>query len=270
MRPASPADVPTGMFDRIGHFLYDAVVFYGMTLLFGVLSVLWSLSAALLYFILPRRLGTRFGQAWVMHGFRAFLGCLERLGAAKLDLSAVDALNDTPGLVIVANHPSLVDVMLITSRLPRITGIMKAELDHNIFLSGGARLARYIRNDSPRVLVKRAVDEIKRGSQLLVFPEGTRTVRPPVNSFKGGFALIAREANVEVQTVFIDSSSPFLHKGWPIFKRPPLPLAYRLRLGKRLRVGDDVKAFTAELEQYFKSELSSTSRPPWPTADKIH
>lgn len=270
MRPASSAEIPPRMFDRIGSFLREVVVFYGMTVLFGVLSVLCSVPAGLLYYLLPRRLGTRLGQGMIMLGFRFFLGCLEKLGAARLDLTCVDALDRERGLVIVANHPSLVDVMLITSRLPRITGIMKAELDNNIFLSGGARLARYIRNDSARQLVKRAVDEIARGSQLLVFPEGTRTVRPPVNAFKGGFALIAREAGVEVQTVFIETDSRFLQKGWPVFKRPPLPLRYRLRLGKRLRVGEDTKAFTTELEQYFQTELSQSTRASRRLPDEQH
>ncbi len=88
-------------------------------------------------------------------------------------------------------------MLLVVSRLPRITCIMKAELCDNILLGGGARLARYIRNDSPRSMVKLAVEEIGRGSQLVVFPEGTRAVRLPVNRFKPGFAMIARRAGAD-------------------------------------------------------------------------
>jgi len=257
MRPAPSAEVPTGMIDKAGRSLYDIVVFYGMTVFFGVLCVLWSVPAILFYYLLPRRPGTWVGQQIMMRGFRFYLNCLRALGAVRVDLSAIDGLDKDRGLVIVANHPSIVDVMLITSRLPRIVGIMKAELDRNFFLSGAARLARYIRNDSTRLLIKRAVDQINQGSQLLVFPEGTRTLKYPVNGFKAGFALIARQAGVDVQTVFIESDSRFLTKGWPLFKRPRFPLTYRLRLGRRFTVGDDTKAFTAELEDYFRAEMNA-------------
>jgi 1-acyl-sn-glycerol-3-phosphate acyltransferase len=101
------------------------------------------------------------------------------------------------------------------------------------------------------------VAELGRGSQLLIFPEGTRTVQQPVNPFKGGFALIAKQAAVPVQTVFIETNSPYLSKGWSIFQMPELPLFYRVRLGRRFTVTDNIKVFNQELEEYFAQELSS-------------
>ena len=99
---------------------------------------------------------------------------------------------------------------------------MKAKIWDNPVLGGGARLAGYIRNDSPRGMVRQAASELRAGHSLLVFPEGTRTRSRPVNRFKGGFALIAKRAGAPVQTVFIETDSPFLGKGWPAFKRPAL------------------------------------------------
>ncbi|MFN0314103.1 MAG: lysophospholipid acyltransferase family protein [Burkholderiales bacterium] len=259
MRPAPITAAPAKIFDKFGH-LHETALFYAMTGLLGLICITWSMPASVLYYCLPRRAGTRLGQGIIMRGFRFYLGCLKAAGLVRCDLSELDALNREAGLVIAPNHPSLIDVLLVTSRLPRITGIMKAEIRENVFLAGGARLARYIRNDSARTLVKRATEEIQRGSQLLVFPEGTRTVRHPVNPFKGGFALIAKQAGVAVQTVFIESNTQYLHKGWPLFKRPPLPLEYRVRLGQRFYVGADVKKFTEELEQYFRVEIDPQVR----------
>ena len=71
---------------------------------------------------------------------------------------------------------------------------MKAELLRNIFLGGGARLARYIRNDVGRGMVRDAVATLRDGDQLVIFPEGTRTVAPPVNPFQPGITLIAQLA----------------------------------------------------------------------------
>ena len=54
--------------------------------------------------------------------------------------------------------------------------ITKASIWDNWFLGGGARLAGYIRNDAPVNLIRRSVAELRAGHQLLVFPEGTRTL----------------------------------------------------------------------------------------------
>ena len=83
----------------------------------------------------------------------------------------------------------MLDALLLVARLPRSACIMKADLMRNIFLSAGARLARYIRNDSARTMVRLAVEDLKNGGQLVIFPEGTRTVTPPLNAFRPGVTL---------------------------------------------------------------------------------
>lgn len=235
---------------------YEHFVLCSGFLLFGLVCLTWSLVATLLYPLLPRRIGAPLGQFVIMAVFRLFLLGLRASGIVKCDLTALDALRDERALIIAPNHPSLLDVVLLTSRLPRVVCIMKAEIWDNPFLGGGARLAGYIRNDSPGNMVSQAADATRAGSQLLVFPEGTRTVREPVNAFKGGFALIAKKAGAPVQTVFIESNSPFLSKGWPLFKKPAFPLTYRASLGRRFEVHGDTQDFVAQLESYYCRSLS--------------
>ena len=115
-----------------------------------------------------------------------------------------------------------------------------------------AKLLKWMfRNDAPLPLVRRAGAALREGANLLIFPEGTRTVRPPVGPFKGGFALMARNAGAPIQAVFIEADTPYLRKGWPLFRKPPLPLAYRARLGRRFAP----TASAAELEAYYAAEL---------------
>jgi 1-acyl-sn-glycerol-3-phosphate acyltransferase len=237
----------------------DAFVFWSGYALFALTTFLGSTCASLLSWVLPRDMGRRVGQWIIMATFRTNVAYLRATGRFEFDLQALDALRADGGLIIAPNHPALLDVLLVASRLPRITCIMKAELWDNVLLGGGARLARYIRNDSPRSMIKLAIEEIARGSQLLVFPEGTRTVRLPVGRFKPGFALIAQRAGVPVQTVFIETSSPFLGKGWRWSRRPPFPIRYRVRLGRRFTVDGDAKAFSARLEGYFQEELRGST-----------
>ena len=98
---------------------------------------------------------------------------------------------------------------------------------------------------------------------MLLFPEGTRTVQAPINPLKASVGLIAKHANVPVQTLIIEQSSAFLSKGWPLFRSPSLPITYRMRLGRRFPPPDDVRVFTAELEQYFRHELAGSPQNQW-------
>ena len=71
---------------------------------------------------------------------------------------------------------------------------------------------------------------------------------------------MAKMAGVPVQTVFIETNSPFLNKGWPLLKKPDMPLEYRVRLGQRFEVDGDVKQFVGSLERYFHDELDASGR----------
>ncbi|MGV3653223.1 MAG: lysophospholipid acyltransferase family protein [Noviherbaspirillum sp.] len=240
---------------------YEYAVFGLGWLGLSLFCLAWSTLAAILYPLLPQALGQRIGRFMIMATFRSFTCVLQWSGLFRFDLCALDALRHEKALVIAPNHPSLWDAVLIASRLPDVACIMKAEIINNIFLGGGARLARYIRNESLRRMILMAVDNLRQGSHVLLFPEGTRTVRKPIGPLKGSVAVIACRARVPVQTVLVETDSPFLGKGWPLLRKPPLPMTYRVRLGRRFEPSADSAALMAELEQYFTHELSGQSAP---------
>jgi 1-acyl-sn-glycerol-3-phosphate acyltransferase len=222
----------------------------------GLVSLVWNLVAPLLSPFLPRRTRERVGRSAISWIYRSGWATAERLGMMEVDSSALDALRDEPGgLIIAGNHPAMYDAMVVVARLPRGACVMKAELLRNVFLGGGARLAGYIRNDSGRGMVREAVACLKDGGQLVLFPEGTRTVRSPINPFKPGITLIAHLAKVPIQTVIIESDSPYLRKGWPLLRPPPAPVVIRVRLGRRFEPQADHRSLLRAVERYFAQEL---------------
>ncbi|MEO5797107.1 MAG: lysophospholipid acyltransferase family protein [Rhodoferax sp.] len=245
----------------------DALRLHLGLLLFAAVCMDWTVLALPLYWLLPRKAGTWLGRWGITLVFREYLRVLGWMGACQFDLSALDALRDQPGMVIAPNHPSLLDAVLVISRLPHVSCVMKAELMDNLLLGSGARLARYIRNDSLRSMVQLAVADVRKGNHLLLFPEGTRTTQLPVNRLQGTVGLIAKQAQVPVQTVFIETNSPFLGKGWPLLRRPAMPMVYRLRLGQRFDPPDNVEAFARTLEQYFQTELAHALLPDLPVTE---
>ena len=226
----------------------------GFTLL-GLLCLGYSVLAIPLRVLLPRTLGKRIGRRCISGIFRAYLRGLVLMGACRFDLAELDALKGCPAMVIAPNHPSLLDAVMILSRLPDAACIMKADIVNSVFFGSGSRLAGYIRNMPLRTMVQLAVADLHQGSHLLLFPEGTRTSRFPVNPLQGTSGLIAKKAGVPVQTVFIETDSRFLGKGWSVLWTPEMPITYRIRLGKRFDPPQHPAHFARELEQYFQSEL---------------
>jgi 1-acyl-sn-glycerol-3-phosphate acyltransferase len=243
--------------------LYEYFALYSSLTLLGLICLTWSVFALPLYFMLPRRLGTKVGRAGITYGFRLYAWSLSITRTYLLDLRAVDTLRGGPPVILAPNHPALIDALLILTRHPNLVCVMKSQLMNNVFLGSGSRLARYVRNDSSRQMVKESVMHLKLGGVLLLFPEGTRTTRLPINPLVGSVGLIAKHANVPVQTLIIETDSPFLSKGWPLFRRPRLPIVYRVRLGKRFDPPADVAAFTAQLDRYYREALQGSLQSRW-------
>jgi 1-acyl-sn-glycerol-3-phosphate acyltransferase len=248
---------------RFTKIIYGYFALYSSLALLGLICLTWSVFALPLYFILPARIGTAVGRRGIMAGFRLYSWSLSVTGTYHLDLRAVDTLRGGPPVILAPNHPALIDALLILTRHPNLVCVMKSQLMNNVFLGSGSRLARYVRNDSSRQMVKESVAHLQAGGVLLLFPEGTRTTRAPINSLVGSVGLIAKHAKVPVQTLLIETDSPFLSKGWPLFKRPELPIIYRVRLGKRFDPPSDVGAFTAELDGYYRDALDGALQSRW-------
>jgi 1-acyl-sn-glycerol-3-phosphate acyltransferase len=230
--------------------------FYALLLHLGAMSLTWSLVSLVLYLLLPRAQGTIVGRAAISSVYRGFWTCAQWLGLMRIDYTALDVLSADVGLIIAANHPSMADAMLIVARVPRGICIMRTGLMRSPFLGAGARLARYIRNEPPRGMIRSCVANLQAGGQLVLFPEGTRTITPPINAFRPGMTLIAHMAQVPIQTVFIRSPSRYLAKDWPIWRVPEFPVVFELRLGERFQPEQDHVGQMKRIEAYFAQELS--------------
>lgn len=181
--------------------------------------------------------GRKRAQAVIQTSFRLFVRMLELTGILTLEVVGREQLATCRGRLIVANHPTLLDVVFLMSLIPRGQCIVKHELFRNVFLGGVVRAAGYIRNDlEPEALVRACRASLAAGDNLIVFPEGTRSRpgRPP--SFQRGFANIARLTDAEMQLVVITCRPIFLTKGEPWYQVPPERPRLRIVAGERFRV----------------------------------
>ena len=246
----------TGWPRRLGQLclFYLMLLWLGAMLLAGNLGLLPLLAT-------PRSFREPLAQQLISGLFRLFLWGAQRCGLMHLDLNALDGLNQRAPMLLVANHPSMIDVFLIVSRVHRTVCLMKASIGANLLLGIGARVAGYVSNRHPDTMLRQAIRVLAPGQHLLVFPEGTRTTRQPVNILKPGVALIAKRAHVPLQAIFLVTNSPYLSKGWPLFRPPQFPLVYRATLGAQLASSGACAETAGSLQAYFEQHLTRSIDP---------
>lgn len=147
---------------------------------------------------------------WVLHNARLF------------EFSVVNAhkLLEDRGTIIVANHPSLIDVVALMSITPHVSCIVKKDLFHNPFLRWVVRGAGYVPNDESERILDLCKEALDRGDNIIIFPEGTRTVPGKPLNLKRGAAQIAFRLGAPVRMVRILVNPITLTKGEPWYSIP--------------------------------------------------
>lgn len=134
--------------------------------------------------------------------FRFFIFVMKTLRVCQLNVEGKEKLKSLGGCVVVANHPSLLDVVMLISLIPNADCIVNSSLKRNILMSVIAYL--YITNDvEHEELIEKCCETIKAGNVLIIFPEGTRSKPEGQNQYKKGAARISVAARCPVVPVFI-------------------------------------------------------------------
>jgi len=209
----------------------------------------------LMYLLLPRSRHKRAVRGAISVAFRAYLLALRWFCAIRCDTRELDGLRLEGPMIVIANHPSLLDVVILLSRLPNGTCIMKASVLQNPLYGIAARMAGYVSNASAEEMFESSRAELMQGSHFIIFPEGGRSREFPVSPFSSTCILLSRATRAPIQTVLLDYSSPYLGKHWGLLSRPALPLRIRARVGRRLASDDLRPSSRSEIEGYFRSEV---------------
>lgn len=234
--------------------LVQILLFYMHLFWLGTMLLTGSLLALPLA-LTPAHIRQPLAQRGASAIFRVFLAGVALTRTGKFDLTALDVLKDERRMLLVPNHPAMIDVFLVLSRIPRAVCLMKATISTNPFLGIGAYLGGYISNRQPEKMFRAAIESVRAGNLLLIFPEGTRTTRQPVNPIRNSAALIAHRAQAPLQTLLITTNTPYLSKGWKIWRPPQFPICYRVVPGQRFEPCQSVQETSATLQHYFENTL---------------
>jgi 1-acyl-sn-glycerol-3-phosphate acyltransferase len=218
--------------------------------LFGIGGVILGLLVFPMLLLLPgdaarRRARTR---GLVQRSFRLFVAVMSGLRGLGYDFEGRERLG-RPGQLIIANHPTLIDVVFIVAFTPAPACVVKAALFGNPFTRRVVQAAGYISNAPTDQMIEQSIAALKSGDCLVMFPEGTRTRPGEPMHFHRGTASVAVRGAAVLTPVYIRVDQPFLHKTQAWYQVPPR------RPNMSIRVGDDI-----DLEPYRRLPPPRASR----------
>ncbi len=175
----------------------------------------------------------------VSFSFRSFLWMMHSLGVFDFDVDPKcrEAFSAEGGLVVVANHPTLIDVVQLLAEVRHGNCIVKRALWNNPFIGGVVRATNYISNDDSEELLRRCVEALNRGETLVIFPEATRTVPGKAMQLRRGAARVALASGVPMQVVHINCSPSTLSKAEHWYEIPRHRPCLKMSVGDRLDIG---------------------------------
>lgn len=235
---------------------------------FGVGGLLLTVTAFPLYNVLYRDPIARadIAQRTVRLTWRLLIWMCVTMRLIDFEAEGTEVLRNETGTLVIANHPSLFDIVLIISLMDRAQCVVKEGVWKNPFMRGVIKATNYIPNlGDPENTLRECVATLKAGNNLVIFPEGTRTVPGREVRLQRGFANIAIRAGAPIRIVTVCCNPPMLRKGEKWYKSPVRRPCFRVRVGERIdtaRVYDshlpsrDARDLTAQIAKRFEEVIA--------------
>ena len=203
--------------------------------LFGVGALLVGAILLPIVRLIPasRNVRRRRARAVMSAALRLFIGIMHRGGALTYEFHGRER-HRRPGQLVIANHPTLIDVVFLLAFMPAASCVVKQGLWRNPLTRWAVTLAEFIPNDQTASMIEGAAGALRDQQALIVFPEGTRTRSNESMVFHRGAANIALRAATALTPVYIRCQPTTLTKAEPWYRIPARRPHFSLVVGQDL------------------------------------
>ena len=170
-------------------------------------------------------------QHLVSLSFRFFVKLIALTGVAKFEYQNFDRLHEGRGNLIIANHPTLIDYVVIVSRLKHCYTLFKADVGRNPFMKMVVKMTGYVSNADPETAYAEVQNILNNGHHILIFPEGTRSTPGKEVILLRGAANIALRLNAPLRLIHIACQPAFLTKQWRWYTAPSKKVDFQVKVG---------------------------------------
>lgn len=243
---------------RVFSSLFWAFVFFSSLLLFPVAVLVWVVTVAF-----DRRLVAQHRFTCLWASLYTWINPLWRV-----TIEGRERIRPGVTYVMVANHQSLLDILVLFRLFAHFKWVSKAELFRIPCVGWNMSLNRYIRlrRGDPASIARMLHDAeqtLHEGSSLMIFPEGTRSADGRLKAFKHGAFTLALRAKVALLPIVLDGTANAL---------PKRGLILRGRHAIRVRVLDEipyaqfahesVESLTTTMHALFQREVGEAPAAP--------
>lgn len=235
--------------------------------LYGLFSLLGALIFFIPFLLLPKKVSKKLAQFLVHFSYCLLTKFLILTGVMAVRINNKNDLKNLKGSLIIANHPSFLDIVVLLSILPKADCIVKSSLWNNVFIGCMVRASQYIISDNPHQLVETCMARLKEGNNVVIFPEGTRSNPESLKEFKRGFATIAINSACPLVPIFLRCTPPALTKQCNWYSIPAKRFVFSINVFPPIdtlkinRKASDVfltsKELALQTEQFFESLMNS-------------
>lgn len=207
--------------------------------LFGLLFAVTIFPLINVIFAFNKKLRETLASRIIHYSWKAFLWMMQTLGVLDLTIEGLETLEADRGVIVIANHPSLIDVVILISIMKNARGIVKKAVWNNPVMRSAVRSANYIPNsDDPEEFMQKCRETLANGDNIVIFPEGSRSVPGAPMKLQRGFAHLALRIDAPLRLVEIRCTPPTLLKGEKWYDIPPSRPRFSVRVADRLDLSD--------------------------------
>lgn len=151
--------------------------------------------------------------------FRFFIGMMKLMGIVEFEAPQKEFFKTLISKIIVANHPSLLDIVMIISLIPNADVIVQGRGYVRNTILGGVIKRLYVLNTlNFEEMTAACKESLAKGNCMVIFPEGTRTPRSEKMRLKKGAARLSLLAGAEIVVAHIGGTDKYgLGKKDPFF-----------------------------------------------------
>ncbi|MBI0112976.1 MULTISPECIES: lysophospholipid acyltransferase family protein [Gilliamella] len=201
-----------------------------------VLSIIWF--SLLRLFVWNKQKRTIIAQYSISISFKVFLWIIKYLGIFNYQFTGIEKLKHDEGCLIIANHPSLLDVVLLVSVMRRCDCLVKGALLNNIFISRIIKTAGYILNGESSRILPQCNEILSNKGKILIFPEGTRSIPNNPITLQRGAANIALRCHADIRIIHIQCNPPWLIKQQKWYDIPKRKAVFNINVGEKIKIED--------------------------------
>jgi 1-acyl-sn-glycerol-3-phosphate acyltransferase len=217
-------------------------------------------------FLHPKARFQKYARRIITASFHWFTDFMTFLHVVVVDVDDRKAYRNLRSKIVVANHPSLLDVVMMISLIPNADCIVRGNLNHNI-VYGVIRYLYILNSLGFDELVKTCKESLDRGNCIIIFPQGTRTPRSGEIKLKKGAARLSLLTGSSIVPVHIGGTDK-----WGLGKHDPwYAFNHTQRYVYRIRMQDEIDPakyagldYTRAVTRYTAEIRGVLSNPPKP------